>query len=180
MYQITPFSSTLWVFNLGYNYEAEIETCYKIKKTVASVQRSNVGGYQSDFINLIDLFPCISKKLFPVLDALAVQYKMQGSVSGAWLNINPKHTHNVCHTHSDGSLSGVMYLSTNKKSGDIVFYNPAPIQHYPTISQLPSFSSQHAFTPENGDVIVFPSYLEHCVMPNLSDEDRISIAFNIL
>jgi len=34
--------------------------------------------------------------------------------------------------------------------------------------------------PENGDVIVFQPYLENCVMPNLSDEDRISIAFNIV
>jgi len=156
MHQVTPFSSTLWVFNLGYNYEAEIETCYKIKEKVASVHRSNVGGYQSDFINLIDLFPCISKKLFPVLDALAVQHKMQGSVNSAWLNINPKHTHNVCHTHSHGSLSGVMYLSTNKKSGDIVFYNPAPIQHYPTINKQPRSSTTICFYSCQWSCYCFP------------------------
>lgn len=180
MYVITPFYSNIWVLNLNNNFEADIETCYAIKEKMPSVKRSNVGGYQSDYINFIELFPVITKKLFPILDALCTELHMQGSVNGAWLNINKKHEYNLVHTHPQSSLSGVLYLSTNKRSGDIVFYNPAPVQHYPSISTLPKFPSQHAFTPENGDVIIFPSYLEHCVMPNLSDEDRISISFNIL
>lgn len=180
MHLITPFHSNIWVLNLGINLEADIEVCYKIKEKMPSVQRSNVGGYQSDFLNLVELFPVTTKKLFPILDGICIELQMQGSVNGAWLNINPKHSYNLCHTHPQSSLSGVLYLATNKKSGDIVFYNPAPVEHYPTLHGIPSFPSQYTFTPENGDVLIFPSYLEHCVMPNLSDEDRISIGFNII
>ena len=36
------------------------------------------------------------------------------------------------------------------------------------------------FKPVEGFMIVFPSHINHCVFENYDDEDRISIAFNIL
>ena len=33
--------------------------------------------------------------------------------------------------------------------------------------------------PKEGSMLVFPSYLEHMVKPNESDEDRISVSFNL-
>ena len=33
--------------------------------------------------------------------------------------------------------------------------------------------------PKEGSMLVFPAYLDHKVEPNKSDEDRISISFNI-
>ena len=33
--------------------------------------------------------------------------------------------------------------------------------------------------PEDNKLILFPSWLEHDVEPSKSDEDRISIAFNV-
>ena len=33
--------------------------------------------------------------------------------------------------------------------------------------------------PEEGKLLLFPSYLNHAVEENLSDEDRIVISFNI-
>ncbi len=32
----------------------------------------------------------------------------------------------------------------------------------------------------NGTLLVFPSYLQHSVDPNSSDEERISISFNVM
>ncbi len=34
------------------------------------------------------------------------------------------------------------------------------------------------FTPSAGQVLLFPSWLEHCVEPFTGDGDRISMAFN--
>jgi ectoine hydroxylase-related dioxygenase (phytanoyl-CoA dioxygenase family) len=34
--------------------------------------------------------------------------------------------------------------------------------------------------PEEGSLIIFPSYLPHSVEPNKHDEERISISFNVL
>ncbi len=35
------------------------------------------------------------------------------------------------------------------------------------------------FTPSTGLVLMFPSYLEHFVLPNRSDDDRISMSFDL-
>jgi uncharacterized protein (TIGR02466 family) len=40
-------------------------------------------------------------------------------------------------------------------------------------------SSVHTIPPEVGKLIIFPSWLDHGVNPNLSDTDRISMSFNI-
>ena len=45
-----------------------------------------------------------------------------------------------------------------------------------------SNDSQHSIytvNPLNGQLIIFPSYLEHYVEPNLTQETRISISGNI-
>ncbi len=33
---------------------------------------------------------------------------------------------------------------------------------------------------ENGTLLMFPSYLEHSVDDNLSEEERVSISFNLM
>jgi uncharacterized protein (TIGR02466 family) len=35
------------------------------------------------------------------------------------------------------------------------------------------------FNPLEGRMLIFPSYLAHQVEPNESDEDRISVSFNL-
>ena len=41
-----------------------------------------------------------------------------------------------------------------------------------------SYTSYH-FNPTEGCIILFPSHLLHHVNPNKSNEDRISVAFNM-
>ena len=36
-----------------------------------------------------------------------------------------------------------------------------------------------SITPKAGTLVLFPSYLEHKVNPNLSNEERIVISFNV-
>jgi ectoine hydroxylase-related dioxygenase (phytanoyl-CoA dioxygenase family) len=44
-----------------------------------------------------------------------------------------------------------------------------------------NFNNQNVgeYLPENGKLIVFPSWLEHSVLANKTNEIRISIAFNV-
>ena len=37
----------------------------------------------------------------------------------------------------------------------------------------------HGITPKEGGLILFPSYVDHSVNENLSNEERIVISFNI-
>ena len=40
-------------------------------------------------------------------------------------------------------------------------------------------ANNNGVKPEPGMLVLFPSYLEHSVNPNLSDHERIVISFNI-
>ena len=41
-------------------------------------------------------------------------------------------------------------------------------------------SDSASINPQEGLLVLFPSYIEHFVEPNQSSEDRISISFNLL
>ena len=85
------------------------------------------------------------------------------------------------HSHSDGWLSGTMYLkmpkTRNKDEGSIEFgYNN---RHYEVIDRLPT----KKFKPTVGDIVLFPSSLSHRVNPFDSKDDnenRISLAFDLM
>jgi uncharacterized protein (TIGR02466 family) len=48
-----------------------------------------------------------------------------------------------------------------------------------TINEFNYFNSNEWHVqPEEGTLIVFPSWLNHLVLPNEGEEERISIAFN--
>ena len=49
----------------------------------------------------------------------------------------------------------------------------------PTTVQ-PHWSVQNFIEPKEGKICVFPSFLEHEVLTNESNEDRISLSFNFL
>ena len=69
-----------------------------------------------------------------------------------------------------------------RESGDILFFDPRKQAWVmqPDFSERNQMnSSVHSISPEAGTLIIFPSWLEHGVEQNLSEADRISIAFNI-
>ena len=46
------------------------------------------------------------------------------------------------------------------------------------IDRTPFNNDRFFYEPKRGRILLFPSYLGHEVEPNITDEDRISIAFN--
>jgi uncharacterized protein (TIGR02466 family) len=49
-----------------------------------------------------------------------------------------------------------------------------------TVKKFNSVNSGYWYAePKEGDLIMFPSWLRHYVEPSKSNEDRISIAFNL-
>ena len=102
-----------------------------------------------------------------------------------WVNSNPKGASNSRHTHITYTrsllLSGVYYVKVPENSGRIRFYDPRmisslnpPDHQYYYDSQLYNF-----IVPQEDMILFFPSWLEHDVEENQSNEERISIGFNI-
>jgi len=69
-----------------------------------------------------------------------------------------------------------------KNAGDLIFFDPrqANVFHHPTSKEANSLNCQvQSVTPRSGTLVLFPSYLEHKVAENLSNEERIVVSFNV-
>jgi uncharacterized protein (TIGR02466 family) len=89
----------------------------------------------------------------------------------------------LLHVHAAAHVSGVYYVAAppqllkpdNRMGGQIAFSDPRPRA---TMSQLPSQYSAYHEAPVPGDMVLFPSWLEHSVMPFEGPGERICIAFD--
>ena len=100
-----------------------------------------------------------------------------------WININGYKDFNLRHTHENSIISGVFYVKAPDKSSKITFYHPAfklMVREWNINMKHNHYtSSVWSINPQKGKLLLFPSWLEHEVSPNLSQESRISISFNI-
>lgn len=184
------FSSFLAVDMVSTIDNTELKRYSKDLKTRENgVIKSNFLGWQSDTLTVpnvqIDLL--VSEILYraEILKPVFGFKKEYGFyLSNLWINISQTSAFNRPHIHSDSILSGVYYIDCNVDSGSIVFLHPSMAQkiliNKYTIDSFTQFSSGTNFVaPQIGKLIIFPSWLEHYVEPNVSIEERISIAFNI-
>ena len=143
---------------------------------------SNVGGFQSQSLNTID--ETIKENLFvkPTLEYIKQfnrNYKIE--LSNFWINSNNKNDYNLMHNHSGANISGVYYIQVPENSGRIVFQN-GDLTKMSSINQFDDINF-HAryFVPINEyDLILFSSDTLHFTEPNRSNDERISIAFNLI
>ncbi len=94
-----------------------------------------------------------------------------------WHVILKHQGHQSAHIHSDGWLSGVIYLkvvpSLGKDEGAIEFsLNGA---NYSNVN-----SPKLTYQPEVGDIVFFPSSLHHRTIPFTTDTDRIIVSFDLM
>ena len=160
--------------------------CYDLKKTTQGRVLSNYGGWQSQDLENEDLeLKQLTTEILPRVNTLLKEFKLVNNayIENMWVNINQKHDFNKLHQHSNSILSGVFYVSAPNNCGKIFFKNPNPlVKHY--INSKFILEHNHLtsgdwwFQPQDGMILIFPSWLEHFVLPNESDSDRISIAFN--
>lgn len=81
----------------------------------------------------------------------------------------------LCHDHGIADLSIAYYLQLPARSAGIYFEDPTA-QHTRLLTH--QRGNQFMIEPEQGDIVVFPSWLKHGSMPNPSEEYRIVISAN--
>jgi uncharacterized protein (TIGR02466 family) len=105
------------------------------------------------------------------------------TITGCWANINPPNARHRAHTHPNNYLSGVYYVRTPKGGDSITFTDPRvqKVVIEPSFTQsTPMNSSTVSLDLAAGALILFPSWLQHDVGVNRSQEERVSIAFNLM
>ncbi len=102
----------------------------------------------------------------------------------SWANINRKYSYHEEHHHCPNIWSGVYYVQTAENDATISFMNMNILNSsWPykakKIYQNDVNSSQTICKTITGMLLIFPSYLRHKVDQHMSDNERVSIAFNM-
>ena len=105
-------------------------------------------------------------------------------ITKSWTTITKKFGFNTPHHHNTNTVVGVYYVKTSDKCGDLLLHDPRGAMSFiekfeiNTQGHLVSGRSYYRITPKIGDLILFPAYIVHSVDPNMSDDERISVALN--
>ena len=90
------------------------------------------------------------------------------------------------HISSNLKEPWALWIKTPENSGNIIFESPYNFNSYREITSYHdefknsfNIDYNYYFSPFEGRMIVFPSHLQHQVTKNKSNEDRISVSFNI-
>lgn len=129
-----------------------------------------------------ELVSCIDLTTRGVLEFLKIVYDAF-EISACWANINAGGAEHKIHSHPNNFLSGVYYVRVQDGADTINFHDPRPQTGIirPPVAQLTSANTDQVVVKVSpGTLLLFPAWLPHSVNPNMSDEKRISISFNIM
>lgn len=166
-----------------------LQQIYKLKEdNPQGVANTNIRGWQSpNDIQTLEAFKDINLRIIQVCQAIGQSQHFAPGLTfkhQAWVNINPPGASNKIHYHANCHFSGIYYISLKApECGSIFFRDPRVASRMMTFpaTQPTEFTSEEVrMKPEEGRMYVFPGWLEHGVEENKSDQDRISIAFNVL
>jgi|SRR6056300_564090 len=155
----------------------------------SSMHISNKGGFQTRPFSYV-ANDDINKTIFinPCIEFLNNFYKRKSMpewgirMTSFWINENHKADYNVMHNHLPNNFSGIWYLKAPKDCGKLVFQNGDTSSlndvNFDYFND-PHFFSRFFLEVEDNDLIIFPAHMLHYVEPSRTDEDRISLAFNI-
>jgi len=122
--------------------------------------------------------------------SINIDYAVNWQIHG-WANLNRKGDYHDPHNHPQSYLSGTYYVkiplgteTTNQRSdvrpNCITFYDPRTGFNMQSIKNDPYIEPEYTVLPEPGLLMLWPASLMHFVHPNLSNDIRVSISFNIM
>lgn len=106
----------------------------------------------------------------------------QLSFINSWVTIYPPGTNVPEHVHSNSLLSGVFYAKVPENAGNLLFKDPSAVaktMYITAYNQFPTVNTVYTHAVEEGQMVIFPSWLPHLTEKNRSNEDRIMVSFNI-
>ena len=151
-------------------------------------QKTNAGGWHSTTeMNKKKEYNPLTTELFNMQYEIYEKEHLDRKpvLGNMWANINYPGNFNRPHIHPNSLFSGVYFVKTPQKSGNLMVYDPRPGIQMAMPSRkkgsLPPASWREVhYEPIAGRCIMFPAWLWHEVKENKSNNTRISISFNFL
>ncbi len=132
----------------------------------------------------------VNQTVIGYLRQIGIDYDVNWTVQG-WPNINRLGDDHDAHNQPRAYLSGTYYVKIPKsreklknrndlRPGCITLYDPRPGVNMNAIKGDPYVDPEYTVLPEPGMLLMWPSFINHFVHPNLSKETRVSVSFNIV
>ena len=187
------FKTPVWISNCSDIDNTDIVSgAYKMKEQCTSVTRYNRGGYQSTGFLPIYYYQAIYERMYPLLFTLPYKPKpFRIAMIDAWFNIDGYKDNHILHHNLDEcnpqkeldviDISGIYCAKIPENSESILNIKdprgcaPAANKFYKRLSYEP----YEKLELDEGDLIMFPPFVEYSIDSNMSEEDRIFLSFNI-
>ena len=176
-----------------YFYRYEAEKNVRIESGVAPDIKTNL--FESTFLLFQQEEPVVQAlKLFCAHSVLEVAKHVNGPSWGpdvqfsvqfreSWFHITRDGGFHDIHNHGNCSWCGIYYVDigeATKSNGANAFFDPRTAAHGYVDFGTEYLENTHRFdvVPEDGKLVVFPSYLYHSATPYRGNRDRIVVSFN--
>ena len=152
------------------------------------VVRTNIKGWHSTTdMNLKPEYQDLVNMLYEAQRTIYDQEHLDSEpfLGNMWANINPPGSMNRAHIHPNSLWSGVYYVKASENSGQLKIEDPKSV----ALMVRPRMKKgkpprrlwrEDNYKPKAGRLIMFPSWLNHCVDTNESNDIRISVSFNFM
>jgi len=129
-----------------------------------------------------DFVSCVHRVVRGILRFLRIGEDAY-QVTACWATVLAKGASHKLHQHPNNFLSGVYYVRTHPGADTINFHDPrnqTGIIRPPVVELTAENTDQVVVSVHNGTLLIFPAYLQHSVDANRSEQERVSISFNIM
>jgi uncharacterized protein (TIGR02466 family) len=185
------FPVFLYQIKLDIDNDKILQECLQLKEIdPKGVKFSNIGGWQSKNYCLFD----IDRNLIPNIQTLAFNVMLAANdivndydlnvefgINGCewWININEKDCYNVLHSHPGCDIIALYYPKISGNNDGAVTFVRTDGAQYNSLYEENNSLLNYDLVGEVGTIYLLPSHLLHFVKPNLSNDYRVSIAFNL-
>ncbi|NRR32014.1 hypothetical protein HSX11_17715 [Oxalobacteraceae bacterium] len=181
------FPTTLWSFDLGYLQELfpawlELIAQWRIDQPEPAGRSLRLGWNSDTRLLQLPVFAAleaaahtaVSHALAEMALPTALSFRLEG-----WVNLQERGGYNVPHLHPNRLLSGCFYLQVPPGSQPLTFRDPRPAVALTALGGSGANSGGlRAAPPHAGQLLVFPSWLEHQVDAHQGELPRIAIGIN--
>jgi len=126
--------------------------------------------------NLVNLEQEIKHNVAMYTAELGGDVTKKFKIASCWLTRTKPGEYTRIHNHGYSDVSGVYYFKTNGNDGDLVLVAP-----YTNLTSMPfaKILDTVTYKPEEGKMVLFPGWLNHTVSENDTNDERISVSFNV-
>ena len=176
------FAEPIYIFNLNRDFSKKEKQVLKKEQKKVNNNIFNKISKNKDIFAISDLKEIkrfISSSLKEYLEnVVSPKHKIGLYTTESWLNFTKKGERHHKHHHPNSFISGVFYFNTAKKDM-ICFHKKSKNNFEIETDKFNLFNSNSWDLPVNsGQLVLFPSYLEHSVPVLKENVTRISLSFN--